>query len=114
MNVETVIPLPGGTDIIIPFRRNAHFVERLLESLQKVREELRELNCAIVVINDAPGDPELMECITKAVEALSATVTCRQVLNKHELGFVRSVNSAARQAVALKRDVILLTSDALV
>jgi len=106
--------LSRGIDIIIPFHRNTDLVEPLFESLRDIREELCELACSIVVINDSPEDPEFLRVLADAIEALSASVPCHLIRNERNLGFVGSVNSAARRAVESRRDVLLLTPDTVV
>ncbi len=101
-------------DIIIPFYRNAGLVAPLFQSFQEVREELRDLACTIVAVNDSPGDAELKEALASAMDALSPHVPCRLIPNERNLGFVRSVNAAARQSVAARHDVLLLNSDTIV
>jgi GT2 family glycosyltransferase/glycosyltransferase involved in cell wall biosynthesis len=114
--VATVVPSGDqrALDIIIPFYRNAALVTPLFRSLHEVQDELRELSCTIVAVNDSPKDSELEQVLTAAMDALSALVSCRLIRNQRNLGFVRSVNAAARQSVAARHDVLLLNSDTIV
>ena len=98
-------------DIVIPFYRNAALVAPLFQSLQECRDELCELSCTIVAVNDSPDDAELQHVLAAALEAISPFVPCRLIRNERNLGFVRSVNTAARQSVAARHDVLLLNSD---
>lgn len=101
-------------DIIVPFYRNAALVTPLFESFQEVQEELRALACTIVAVNDSPDDAELEQALTRAMDELSLLVPCRLIRNERNLGFVRSINTAARQSVAARHDVLLLNSDTVV
>jgi GT2 family glycosyltransferase/glycosyltransferase involved in cell wall biosynthesis len=101
-------------DIVIPFYRDPAMVLRSLRSLQEAQEELRQLDCAIVAVNDSPGDSELDAAVAAAIEDPVWTVPCRLIRNARSLGFVRSVNSAARQSVAERHDVLLLSSHTVV
>jgi GT2 family glycosyltransferase len=99
------------TDIIIPFYRQPELVKSLFESLQRVGEELAATGCQIIAINDSPDDGELKTRLRQAVADLTAVVPCRVIENERNLGFGRSVNGAAHDSVANRRDVILLNSD---
>lgn len=101
-------------DIIVPFFRNAALVAPLFQSLHEVQQELRDLACTIIAVNDSPNDSELEQALAVAVDALSPLVSCRVIRNERNLGFVRSVNAAARRSVAARNDVLLLNSDTLV
>jgi GT2 family glycosyltransferase len=101
-------------DVVIPFYRNPALVAPLFKSLHEIREDLRELSCEVVVINDSPDDDELKRVLAKAINDLAPIAPCRLIENDRNLGFVRSVNLAARQAVANGHDVLLLNSDTIV
>jgi GT2 family glycosyltransferase len=103
-----------GVDLIIPFYRNAGLVTPLFRSLLENRDELRELSCTVVAINDSPDDTELEPTLGTAVVALSQAVPARLIRNERNIGFVRSVNMAARQSIAARHDVLLLNSDTVV
>jgi GT2 family glycosyltransferase len=101
-------------DVVIPFYRNPALVAPLFRSLHEVREELQELSCEVVAINDSPDDRELKQALTQAIRDHALIGPCRLIENERNLGFVRSVNLAARQAVANGHDVLLLNSDTIV
>jgi GT2 family glycosyltransferase/glycosyltransferase involved in cell wall biosynthesis len=101
-------------DVVIPFYRNPGLVAPLFKSLREIQEELRELSCHVVAINDSPDDGELKRVLAKAISDLAPIVPSRLIENERNLGFVRSVNLAARQAVANGNDVLLLNSDTIV
>ncbi len=98
-------------DIIIPFYRQPSLVKTLFESLHRVSEELVETECQIVAINDSPDDGELKPLLRQAVADLAPLVPCRLIENDRNVGFGRSVNGAASESVANRRDIILLNSD---
>ena len=101
-------------DIIIPFYRQPSLVTSLFESLQRVGAELAATDCRVIAVNDSPEDDELKSRLREAVAELSTWVPCRVIENERNLGFGRSVNGAARESVANRRDVILLNSDTIV
>lgn len=103
-----------AVDIIVPFYRNANLVTPLFRSLIATEEELRDQACTIVAVNDSPDDTELEKALADATNELSASVPCRVIRNDRNMGFVRSVNAAARQSIAGRRDVLLLNSDTIV
>jgi GT2 family glycosyltransferase len=103
-----------GTDIIIAFYRNADLVEPLFRSLEEVGEELACGRCSVVAINDSPDDADLRVRLREAVTSLSRTVPCRLIENTRNMGFVRSMNAAASEAIEHERDVLLLNSDTVV
>lgn len=86
----------------------------LFKSLHEIREELGELSCEIVAINDSPDDSELRRVLAKSINDFAPIVPCRLIENERNFGFVRSVNLAAQQAVANGHDVLLLNSDTIV
>lgn len=98
-------------DIIIPFYRQPSLVKSLFESLHRVSEELKATGCQVIAINDSPDDGELKDRLRQAVADLAAVVPCRLIENLQNIGFGRSVNGAASDSVANRRDVILLNSD---
>jgi GT2 family glycosyltransferase/glycosyltransferase involved in cell wall biosynthesis len=107
-------PSDRALDIIIPFYRNADLVAPLFRSFEETLTELKDLACTIVAVNDSPDDLELERALTAATNALSSSLSCRVIRNERNLGFVRSVNGAARKSVAARHDVVLLNSDTIV
>lgn len=101
-------------DIIIPLYWNAELVEPLFRSLRSVAAELKEALCTVVAVNDSPQDPDLKTALREAVERLAQLVPARLIENEHNLGFVRSVNTAAAASLAARHDVVLLNSDTVV
>jgi GT2 family glycosyltransferase len=103
-----------GLDIVIPFYENAHLVFPLCDSLVSIAEELEALSAAIVAVNDSPGDRELRAALHVVRDQADGRVPFTILENPKNLGFVRSINRAAREAVACRRDVLLLNSDTIV
>lgn len=101
------------TDIIIPFYRQPLLVKGLFQSLHCVGEELAAAECRVIAVNDSPDDEELKAALRAAVAALATVVSCRLIENPRNFGFGRSVNGAASDSVASRRDVLLLNSDTL-
>src|SRR4051794_23917909 len=105
---------PAGIDIVIPLYRNSHLVHPLCDSLLRSRQELVDLGCSIVLINDSPDDKDLAVALESAQRLFGPDVPCNVLLNHQNLGFVRSVNLAANASVERGRDLILLNSDTIV
>lgn len=105
-------PLP--TDIIIPFYRQPSLVKSLFDSLRGQAGELTSTGCQVIAINDSPEDGELKIRLREAVSDLAALAPCRLIENPRNLGFGPSVNLAASESVANRRDVLLLNSDTIV
>lgn len=106
---------PGhGLDIVIPFYRNAHLISPLCDSLVSISEELEALSAVIVAVNDSPGDPELRAALRDARDRADGRARFTILENPENLGFVRSINRGVREAVARRRDVLLLNSDTIV
>ena len=112
--MDTVIRTNRCVDIIVPFYRTPELVRTVFDSLDRVAEELVETGSRVVAVNDSPEDEALRKQLGQATAALSQKVECRTIENERNLGFVRSVNAAARQSVAGKHDVLLLNSDTIV
>lgn len=98
-------------DLLIPFYRQSSLVKSLFDSLHRVAGELVEADCEVIAINDSPDDGELKMRLREAVANLAKVLPCRVLENEQNIGFARSVNGAASESVASKRDVLLLNSD---
>jgi len=101
-------------DIIIPFYRNAQLAEPLFGSLRSAAAELKEAQCTVIAVNDSPGDADLQPALREAVERMAELVPARLIENERNLGFVRSVNTAAAAALEAHHDIILVNSDTVV
>src|ERR1700761_3997412 len=101
-------------DLIIPFYRQPGLVKSLFESLHRVGGELASLGCQVIAVNDSPDDEELKLRLREAAANLAGVAPCRIIENERNIGFGRSVNAAAVESVAQRRDVLLLNSDTIV
>ena len=103
-------------DIIIPFYRNSQFVAQIVQSLKQmpVQHEMSRLKCSVTLVNDSPEDYELTGRLREAAAGISSVTECRLLENDRNIGFVRSVNRGAQQALERGCDVILLNSDTVV
>lgn len=97
----------GEVDIIIPVFRGLAQVKACLES---VLGSLPQNRCAarIIVVDDASPEPALSAWL----DNLAHSGACVLLRNRHNLGFVGSVNRAL--ALDTKNDVMLLNADTLV
>ncbi len=116
MDLAEAVPIAGnvvGERLLIaaPFYRNPQLVAPLLDSLLHCGDELVRLGAELVLYNDSPEDGELAAALSRAVPALAALVPCRIEVNPENLGFVRTMNRAVMEAVARRRDLLLLNSD---
>lgn len=114
--MSTTTPDSRPVDIIIPFYRNAKLVSPLFDSLQQapVLDELASLCGSLIVVNDSPGDEQLIECLGRAVAGIGTLLPCEFLANEQNVGFVRSVNRGLQLAVDRKHDAIILNSDTIV
>ena len=101
----------GGCQIIVPFYRRPDLVSPLFTSIHRLRPELEELDCAIIVVNDSPDDRGLKEELARETDRLDGIRECTILENQANEGFVRSANRALRETVKRGRDAILLNSD---
>jgi GT2 family glycosyltransferase len=101
-------------DIVIPFYRNAQLVDPLCRSLENVCDELAELGCSLIAINDSPDDEALRSALAKAQENLARIIPCEILENERNSGFVRSANRGLEISLERGHDVLLLNSDTLI
>ena len=101
---------PRAIDIIVPFRR-PDLVSPLFTSIHRLRPELEELDCAIIVVNDSPDDRGLKEELVRETGRLDGIQECTILENQVNEGFVRSANRALRETIRRGHDAILLNSD---
>lgn len=97
--------------VVIPFFRNSELVGPILNSLIDCRDELQELRCSILLINDSPDDAELSSALQASTGQFPPGLAYTIQTNPSNMGFVRSVNSALKAAVTSGQDVVLLNSD---
>ncbi len=100
--------------MIVSFWRNEHLVCSLMNGLIEELETLKSLNAKILFICDSPEDITLRSSLEKSLETLSQLgLETELIINDKNEGFVRSTNKGLKEGVALKRDVLLLNSDAI-
>jgi GT2 family glycosyltransferase len=100
--------------VIVPFYKNPGLVAPLFQSLFECAKELNDLGCTVVAINDSPDNRQLSAELNAAAARLRTRAACAVIQNEKNLGFLKSVNCALRQAVDAGADVILLNSDTIV
>jgi GT2 family glycosyltransferase len=100
--------------VVAPFYRKPELVESLFDSLEPCVDELKDLQCTLLAINDSPEDLELAEALRDAANGRLCDVPFLLRENVVNLGFVKSVNRGLKEAVKAGADVILLNSDTIV
>lgn len=100
-----------GTNIIVPFYREPYLIKLCLESLHRISDELRRLNCRIIAILDSPDDEESVEAFNYFTKILSDKLDIESHINAVNIGFVSSVNIGLRKSAFEKRNALLLNSD---
>jgi GT2 family glycosyltransferase len=98
-------------DIIIPFHGRADLFSLLFTSIRRVQGELKELDCAIIAVNDSPGDQSVRENLVREANGLDGMLECTVLENEVNQGFVRSANRALRETIRRGHDALLLNSD---
>src|SRR6266550_2929062 len=114
MPIRTGVPSSRPVYVIAPFYRKPELVESFFDSLEPCIDELRELQCTVVAINDSPEDLELAAALRDVAHGRLGDVPFLLRENAMNLGFVKSVNRGLKEAVQAGADVILLNSDTLV
>jgi GT2 family glycosyltransferase/glycosyltransferase involved in cell wall biosynthesis len=95
-------------DIIVPVYKSVHLTTRCLNSLADQIQEIASSNPRLIVINDSPGEPDVL----RMLEAFANRHSYVTVLeNERNLGFVKSVNKGLEIACKAGRDVILVNAD---
>jgi len=111
MSTRTGVSSTRPIYVIAPFYRKPELVESLFNSLQTCADELKDLQCTLLAINDSPEDPDLTDALREAANGCLCDVPILLRENKTNLGFVKSVNRGLKEAVKAGADVILLNSD---
>jgi GT2 family glycosyltransferase/glycosyltransferase involved in cell wall biosynthesis len=114
MSTRIGVPPSRPIYVIAPFFRKPELVESFFDSLEPCVDELKELQCTIVAINDSPEDLELAEALREASRGRLCDVPFLLRENAMNVGFVKSVNRGLKEAVEAGADVILLNSDTVV
>jgi GT2 family glycosyltransferase len=103
-----------GTDIIIPLYKNSHLIPELVKSLLGATHDLRFLHARILFVNDSPDDEKQADALASHLPRLEGICEVRTLVNRQNLGFVRSCNRGLELARQDGRDAVLLNSDAFV
>ncbi len=99
--------------VIIPFYENPHLAAFQQDTLLGRANELRELDAAVLLINDSPDNTELAAALADARDRLQHEgIQCDLLTNPVNCGFVVSANAGLRTARIAHRDAVLLNSDA--
>ena len=100
--------------VAIPFYKNEHLVQAVVNSLIHCADELRTLGAEVVLYNDSPDYLALDAALTEILPAALAAFPCRIERNPSNLGFVRTMNRAIDEAIVRRFDLLLLNSDTMV
>jgi GT2 family glycosyltransferase len=96
-----------GVLIAVPFYRNEQLVAPLAAALARCADDIAAIRCELVFYDDSPEYAPLATALTQA----AAVLGCRVEQNATNLGFVKTMNRAVAEAVASRRDLIILNSD---
>jgi GT2 family glycosyltransferase len=114
MSIRTVVSPSRPIYVIAPFFRKPELVESFFSSLERCVDELKDLRCTLVAINDSPEDPELTAALRKGGNERLCDVPVLLRENAVNAGFVRSVNLGLKEAIKAGADVVLMNSDTIV
>jgi len=113
IEANTILTTAGSyrpIHIVLPFYRNPDLVTSVFESLLLCGQELSDLQCSLIVIDDSPTN-ELDLILQQSVRAMSRFIPARVIKNEINLGFVKSSNIGIGQALQQRCDTLLLNSD---
>ncbi len=99
--------------VVVPFYKKEELVAQIFESLNRVSDELRELNAEVFFYNDSPDYDPLRSALA-ACRFDDNEVRFRVVENEANLGFIGTCNRAFADAKAIRADIVLLNSDTIV
>ena len=97
--------------IAIPFYKNEHLVQPVIGSLIASSAELRDAGAEAVFYVDSPDYAPLADALDKILPDARRSFPCRIERNDENLGFVRTMNKAVREAVERGMNLLLLNSD---
>lgn len=98
--------------MIVPFLGNEHDVSALMNGLIEEQQTIKSINARILFICDSPEGAILRSSLEKSVETLSRFgLETQLIINEKNEGFIRSTNKGLKETLALRRDVLLLSSD---
>ncbi|MEI9987959.1 MAG: glycosyltransferase [Aliidongia sp.] len=105
---------PRPVLIAIPFYKNEHLVADVLGSLIRCAEDVRRIGGEVVCYDDSPGYGPLAATLGQILPEAMAAFPCRLDRNPVNLGFVKTMNRAIKEAVDRRLDLLLLNSDTMV
>lgn len=98
--------------LIVPCYKNAYLIKPLVNGILNCADEIRGRGNIIFII-DSPHDKELIKELDQGLGKLkSSGLLCSALINKENIGFIRSVNVGLEIAIQNKHNVLLLNSDA--
>ncbi len=100
--------------IAISFYRNEELVESVVGSLIACADDITAIGGEVVLYDDSPDYPPLAAALGDMAARTETFFPCRVVRNTANLGFVKTMNQAIREAVARGYDLILLNSDTVI
>ncbi len=100
--------------IAVPFYKNEALVDSLVGSLIACAADIVAIGGEVLLIDDSPGYQPLAEALARVLPRAQALFPCRMLPNKSNLGFVKTMNLAMREAIDRKVDLLLLNSDTIV
>lgn len=95
-------------DIIVPVYKNKELTELCLNSIIQNIEEIKENSPRIIIINDSPDHVEVSKFL---VDFSKFKKLVNLIINKENLGFVKSVNKGLELSRTSGRAAILVNSD---
>lgn len=103
----------AGVFIAVSFYKNEDLVGPLVDSLIACAADIAAIGGEVLFYCDSPDHAALRAALDAALPRARAAFPCRLTVNAENLGFVRTMNLAVADAVAARRDLLLLNSDAL-
>jgi GT2 family glycosyltransferase len=98
----------NSIDLIVPVYKNVALTKACLDSILKNVDEIKHLLPRLIVINDSPDDEEVSRLL---LDMEKEHKSIKLLVNKKNVGFVKSVNSGLALSRNDGRDVILINSD---
>jgi GT2 family glycosyltransferase/glycosyltransferase involved in cell wall biosynthesis len=103
--------MPRPVLIILPFYRNEQLVADVVESLIACADDIAAIQGEVLLYNDSPDYQPLADALAAILPAANGAFPCRVEHNPRNLGFVQTANRGLGEAIARRRDALLLNSD---
>jgi GT2 family glycosyltransferase/glycosyltransferase involved in cell wall biosynthesis len=100
--------------VAIPFYKNEALVESVVGSLIACAADLAAIGAEVILYNDSPDYAPLAAALDAILPRAEAAFPCRVIVNRVNLGFVKTMNHAIARAVESRCDLLLLNSDTIV